>query len=231
MVDIMDDIQWVRIIWDKLIKAVEDMRYLLERGYKRESAANFVASKYVLDKMGRSILYRCVYSLEDAKKVKEKAVSPEMLKGSKVAIDGFNVLNTLQSFVSGKLLVLCDDGVVRDIAEVHGEFRPTGIVEELIRLSVKTLKELGVVFASFYYESQISKSGEISALTRRILQEEGMEGSVETEKSVDSALLKDKRVVITSDSVIIHRAEKFFDLAGYIILKKKPQNLISLSSI
>lgn len=227
----MDDVQWVNNVWDRLIKAVEDMRYLLDRGYKREAVVNFVASKYVLDRMGRSVLYRCVYSSEDSKRVKEKAVSPDMLKGSRVAVDGFNVLNTLQSFVSGRLLVLCDDGVVRDISEVHGEFKPTGMVEDLIRLSVRTLKKLEVAATYFYYESQISRSGEISALTRRILQEEGVEGLVETEKSVDSALLRNKRIIITSDSVVIHRADRFFDLAGHIILKKKPQNLISLSSV
>ncbi|MEM1666137.1 MAG: DUF434 domain-containing protein [Nitrososphaerota archaeon] len=227
----MDDVQWVKNVWDKLVKAVEDMRYLLDRGYKREAAANFVASKYVLDKMGRSILYRCVYSSEDAKRVKEKAVSPEMLKGSEVAVDGFNVLNTLHSFMNGKLLVLCDDGVVRDVSEVHGEFRPTGITEGLIRMSVRTLKELEVAAASFYYESQISKSGEISTLTRRILQEERVEGLVEAEKSVDSALLRYNRIVITSDSVVIHRADRFFDLAGYIILREKPPNLISLRNV
>ncbi|MCS7136500.1 MAG: DUF434 domain-containing protein [Nitrososphaerota archaeon] len=226
----MEDIQWIKNVWDRLIRAVEDTRYLLDRDYKRESVVNFVASRYVLDKMGRSILYRCVYSSKDVKKVREKAVSPHDLKGSGVVVDGFNVLNTLQSFVNGKLLVLCDDGVVRDISEVHGEFRPTGITEDLIRLSVRTLKELKVADTSFYYEMQISMSGEISALTRRILQEEGVEGSVKTEKSVDSALLRDKRIVITSDSVVIHRADRFFDLAGYIILREKPPNLISLRS-
>jgi hypothetical protein len=181
--------------------------------------------------MGRSILYRCVYSSEDAKRIKEKAASPGELKGSRVVVDGFNVLNTLQSFMNGKLLVLCDDGIVRDISEVHGEFRPTSMTEELIRLAVKTLKELEVADASFYYESQISKSGEISALTRRILQEEGVNGLVETEKCVDSALIRDKRIVITSDSVVLHRADKFFDLAGYIILREKPSNLVSLRNV
>ncbi len=210
--------------------AIEDMRYLLDRGYKRESAVNFVASRYVLDKICRSILYRCVYSSEDAKRVKEKAVSPDELKGSKVVVDGFNVLNTLHSFMSGKILVLCDDGIVRDVSEVHGEFRPTGMTEQLIRLGIKTLKELGVTYASFYYETQISKSGEISALTRRILQEEGVDGLVKTEKSVDSTLLKDRCIVITSDSVVIYRADRFFDLAGYIILRESPKNLIMLKN-
>jgi len=227
----MDDVQRIKSVWDKLVMAVEDMRYLLDRGYKRESAVNFVAGRYVLDRMGRSILYRCVYSSEDARRIKEKAASPDELKGSKVAVDGFNVLNTLQSFINGKLLVLCDDGVVRDVSEVHGEFRPTSMVEELIRLVVRTLKELEVANVAFYYESQISKSGEISALTRRILREEGVDGLVETEKCVDSALIKDKRIVVTSDSVVLHRAYKFFDLAGYIILREKSSNLISLRNV
>ncbi len=227
----MDDVQRIKSIWDKLVMAVKDMRYLLDRGYKRESAVNFVASRYVLDRMGRSILYRCVYSSEDAKKIKEKAASPDELKGSRVAVDGFNVLNTLQSFINGKLLVLCDDGVVRDVSEVHGGFRPTSMTEELIRLVVRTLKELEVANVVFYYESQISKSGETSALTRRILKEEGVDGLVETEKCVDSALIRDKRIVVTSDSVVLHRADKFFDLAGYIILREKSSNLISLRNV
>ncbi|MEM3066875.1 MAG: DUF434 domain-containing protein [Nitrososphaerota archaeon] len=227
----MDDVQWVKSVWDKLIRAAEDLRYLLNRGYKRESAVDFVANRYVLDRMARSILYRCISSSECVKRVRERAIDPSELKDDKVAVDGFNVLNTLQSFRDGRLLVLCDDGVVRDVSEVHGEFRSTSTTEELIRLIVKTLKELKVAEVFFYYESQISKSGEISALTRRILQEEGMEGSADTEKSVDSALLRDKRLVISSDSVVIHKADRFFDLAGYIILREKPHNLVSLKNV
>jgi len=227
----MDDVEWVRSVWDKLLRAAEDLRYLLDREYKRESAVDFVANRYVLDRMARSILYRCVSSSEWARKVREKAMDPSGLKGVKVAVDGFNVLNTLQSFKDGRLLVLCDDGVVRDVSEVHGDFKPTGATEGLIRLIVKTLKELKAEEAIFYYESQISRSGEISALTRKILEEEGMKGSAETEKSVDSALLRDRCVVVSSDSVVIHRADRFFDLAGYIILKERPYNLVSLKNV
>ena len=75
----------------KLKDAIIDMRYLLSRGYKREHAANFIASRYLLSKEERAILYRAVYDPIQAEIHKQKKVKPEFISQRILTIDGYNL--------------------------------------------------------------------------------------------------------------------------------------------
>lgn len=214
--------------YKRLLEAAKDLRYLLDRGYKKESAVNFVSNRYSFNKVFRSILYRAVISKSDAEEIRKRHASPHELLGSKVAVDGFNLINTLNAAVRGELLVLCDDGVIRDVSEVHGSFKFDEVTRGVIRLSIQLLKELGISEAVYYYESQISRSGEISAFTRNTMSEFGLVGYAVTTKSVDSAILREGCIAITSDSALILRVKKFFDLAGYAIARRDNVYIIKL---
>lgn len=47
---------------DKIRTAAFDLRFLLERGYRKRSALNFVANRYLLDMRQRNHLTRTVFS-------------------------------------------------------------------------------------------------------------------------------------------------------------------------
>ncbi|WP_407282659.1 DUF434 domain-containing protein [Methanolobus sp. WCC1] len=61
-------------------KAADDIRYLLEKGYKRDSAIRFVADHYKLDKNERYILARTVFSDATASSRKQKKLDIGNLK-------------------------------------------------------------------------------------------------------------------------------------------------------
>ncbi|MEM2986800.1 MAG: DUF5616 domain-containing protein, partial [Nitrososphaerota archaeon] len=91
---------------------------------------------------------------------------------------------------------------------------------------VKILNELLIKEAIFYYDSMISKSGELAALTRKIMEKGKINGNAIAEKSVDSKIIKEKGIVLSSDSIILLKIEKFFDLPEYVLKIEKRENQI-----
>jgi len=211
-----------------LAEAGRDLRYLLNRGYNRSSSLKLVGDKYRLNRAERSILYRGIYSLSDVESIASKRLMAEDLRDEHVLIDGFNVMNTVEAMLRGEPLILCDDGVLRDFSEIHGKYKLSEKTHESLRLLLKALKELRIASAKMLFESQISKSGEIAGYARRLLRGIGLDGGAETAKNVDSQLQRSKRVIMTSDSAILLRCVKFYDLPAYILRWIPRTRIISL---
>jgi hypothetical protein len=200
-------------------EAVDDLRYLLSRGYGRISAVKFVGDKYVLDKPQRLLLYRGIYPPEGASAHQKKMVGSADISQSELSIDGFNVLWTVDGALKGRPLYLCDDGFVRDISAIHGSVmgedvsRPLGLI-------IIVLKDLNPKNVHFVFDRLISRSGEISREVRRLLSSVSLKGDASTAASADFEVLRKGEIVATSDSVMIEKASRVFDLAGYIITKQ-----------
>jgi len=207
----------VRHRLEVLREAAVDLRYLLDRGYRKESALKLVGDKYQLDKSERLVLYRSTYSKNEIKHVKERMLESSMVTGKDLWIDGFNVLNTVEAALRGDLLILCDDGVVRDFSQVYGRYRFSQLTSSSLQLIMGELENLRPSYVRVFYDSQISRSGEIAKMTREVISSLGLRGDAETIKTVDSVLSKTDAVVCTSDSVILSACRYIFDLAGYII--------------
>jgi len=200
-------------------EAVEDLRYLLSRGYGRISAVKFVGDKYVLDKSQRLLLYRGVYPPEAASAHQSKMVGLADLSQSALSVDGFNVLWTVDGALKGRPLFLCDDGFVRDISAIHGSVTE-GDLSKPLDLIIVALKDLNPKSAYFVFDRLISRSGEISREVRRLLSSASLKGGASTAASADFEVLRRGEIVATSDSVMIEKASCVFDLAAYIITRQ-----------
>ncbi|MEM2525057.1 MAG: DUF434 domain-containing protein [Candidatus Methanomethylicaceae archaeon] len=211
-------------------EAIEDLRYLLSRGYDRSHAIKFIGDRYLLNKEQRLLLYRAVYSQEISYIHKSKLVFPEEIKGNKLLIDGFNVIWTVFSAIKGRPVFLCDDGIVRDISGIHGSIINEEIFSEL-KLIVSNIVQLIPSETIFFFEKQISKSGEIAKIIRILLKENNLFGDAKVVTSPDYELTFLDGIVSTSDSIIIEKVKKIFDLAAYIInkLNIRPLTLSDIS--
>lgn len=212
-------------------EAIEDLRYLLSRGYDRSSAIKFIGDRYLLSKEQRLFLYRAVYPEEVSLLHKSKLAPPEEIKGSRLLIDGFNVIWTVFSAVKGYPVFLCDDGIVRDISGIHGSTINKEIFSEL-ELIVFNIVQLMPKETIFFFEKQISKSGEIAKKVRALLKENGLFGDARLVTSPDYELTSIEGIVSSSDSIIIEKAKRIFDLAAYIInkLNIRPITLLEIST-
>jgi hypothetical protein len=197
--------------------AAIDFHYLLNRGFPRKTSLELVGNRYGLSFDQRHILHRGIFSDSDAKAKKEKRVSLQNLRNRKVAIDGHNVLITVEAALAGRPLVSSNDGFIRDISGLSGNFRKTKLTDEAIPLILDVLKRARPLYSLFLFDAPISKSGLLAFEVREHLKKKGIPGEALAIKVPERVLFKFSGIVATSDTAIIDRSEAVFDLAGSII--------------
>lgn len=193
-------------------EAYRDLKYLLNRGYRKSVALNFIANHYRLLKEERHLLARCVFSDEWIEEVRKKLLPSEEIRGRVLAVDGFNVLITFESLLSGKA-ILCEDNLVRDL-ECRGKYRLHGGTERNVGLIVSTLERLSPKRVVFFYGKNNSGSGLLRKITLDALERFGVSGEVHLVKNPDYEL-KSFELVSTADIGIIAKVSHVFDLARF----------------
>lgn len=210
----------------ELKKAVEDLLYLLNKKYPKQNSLDLVGNRYNLDSDKRHILHRAIYSEKESKARRKKLISPLEVKNRIIGIDGYNVLITVESAIRKKPVILCRDGLVRDISSVSKKYKISEATLKALDLIFKVLVKYRPKKVFFYFDSPISKSGELASSVREKLEEDGLEGGAFAVKVPERYLLNFE-VVSTSDSAIIERTKSILDLAGFIIRKRLKKKLIS----
>ena len=215
----------------KLQNATADLKFLLNKDYNKKAALDFVGNHYLLDKDERNYLQRKVYSTQKSKGRKSKIIPLSKIKGKKLLIDGYNVLITVESICSSdNSIVVCDDGILRDVNAVFGKYRCKDETRDALNSIVALVKIYHPADVEFFFDSQVSKSGELAQLAGKILIEHGVEGNARTEPNVDYQLVKESGetggVVASSDSVIMDQVEYILDIPCFIHkIKKKNLSL------
>jgi hypothetical protein len=214
-----------------LIEAAKDLRHLLNRGYNRESAVSFVGDRYQLNREERFLLYRAIYDNQSAEEHRRKMLPIKSIKGKKLAVDGYNVLITVESLLKGLPLVYSDDGLIRDISGVFRGYQITDITYQAANLILKEIQTHHPASVHFFFDEPISKSGELANYFRQELKKHNLKGDAETVKMADKATTMTGEITASSDCVVIDHATKIVDLAGEIVKKKRQKKLIELTEV
>lgn len=213
---------------ERLEKAAEEFRYLLNRGYNREVALNFVVSHHRLDKTHKLILLRSVFSDKEVEERRRKTASFEELRGKSLSVDGYNVLIVLETMLKNGLLVEGDDGYIRDISGVHGKYKVTGLTTKALNILLEELKEARPRVVLMFFDRPVSKSGELAGAARQLMEKHGIVGDSLTAGQTDNAVISAGEIALTSDSVILQKAKECFDVAGHIVKKKRYEKILKL---
>ncbi|ALV63982.1 hypothetical protein ADU37_CDS22850 [Thermococcus sp. 2319x1] len=200
-----------------LLLAYEDLKYLLNRGYRKKYALEFVANHYRLSQKERHFLFRCVFSDREIEERKVKLLQPGNLKEKVLGIDGFNVLITLESLLDG-MVILCEDGLLRDLKH-QGGYKISPRTLQTLSLLIDFLKTLNLKEVLFLYDAPVSKSGKVAELTGELLNRYGVSGKVKLSKAPDHDL-KAFEVVASSDIGIIEKVPFVVDLPQMIAKKR-----------
>jgi hypothetical protein len=215
-----------KIITKNLKNAEYDLKFLLNRGYRKKSGLSLVANKYLLNRDERNLLVRKVYSNEKAYARRVKIVNINNIRNKTIIIDGYNVLITSEIIYKQEYssLILCDDGFLRDIKAVFGKYKNSTSSEKAIINILTILKHHVPRFIYFIYDSPVSKSGELAKLTESLIKTSGIDGCAVTNKNVDLELVKlskkNEGIVATSDGPVIDRVEHVLDIPYWICKKK-----------
>jgi len=200
-----------------LQKAAEDFRYLLNRGYPRKASLELVGNRNGLTFDERHLLHRGVFSDKDSESRRKKIISIKEVPNKNLAIDGHNVLITVEAGLSGRPLILADDGFIRDISGLSGSFKKTEVTDKAMRLIVGLLKKWRPRNVLFLFDAPISKSGILAQEMRALLKKENLPGDAMAVKVPEKILIGFPGVIATSDTAIIDRSKRVVDLAGDII--------------
>ena len=200
-----------------LKKAAHDFRFLLNRGYPRKAALELVGNRYGLTSDERHLLHRGVFSNSDSESRRKKKAFIGDVPNKDLVIDGHNVLITIEAGISGRPLVLADDGFIRDISGLSGSFKQTETTKKAIQFIIRLVKKIRPSQTLFLLDAPISKSGELAEGVRSYLKKEDIPGDAIAVKVPERILIGFPGVVATSDTAIIDKSKKVLDLAGHII--------------
>jgi len=206
----------------RLHEAAIDFRYLLSRAYPRKASLELVGNRYQLTSDERHLPHRGVFSHGDARKRLKKKVSLQKISGQELAIDGYNVIITIEAALSGRPLIFGDDGFLRDISVLSSNFRRTRRTEESLRLIYALLKERKPHRTMFLFDAPSSKSGRLAQEVKRQLQEMDIPGDAEAIRVPEDILIGFPGIVATSDTAIIDQSARIVDLAGFLIRQRVP---------
>lgn len=213
----------------ELWEAADDFRYLLNRGYPREGSLQLVGNRYNLTQDFRHLLRRGVFPHKVAQLRTRKRTSLKEIRSQGIAIDGYNVLITLESALKEKTILLADDGFIRDISGVSAGYREGPETVEALRLIIDLLHAAGTTEAIFLFDSPISGSGELAARIRGLMRDKGVLGNAMAVKVPERTMEGYEGIIASSDSALIDQTQKVFDLAGYLIRKKLKTHYIDLT--
>ncbi len=205
-----------------LLRAIADFSLLLTKGYAEKSALKLVGDRFSLTQRQRLAVMRSACSDEQLVSRNQRCIAPKNLEGKSIAIDGYNVLITIEAAMSGGVIFKGRDGCYRDLASIHGTYRKVTETIPAVQLMGDFLREIGAGQALWLLDSPVSNSGRLKTLIRELAEKNGWNWQIELVLSPDAELKKTDLVVATSDSVVLDDCKSWVNLATEIIKKKLP---------
>ena len=192
------------------------------------TALGLVGNRYGLDETARRLLHRGVFAPEVAAARRAKLRRLSDLPGHPLALDGHNVLITLECALRKLPLVAADDGWVRDVGEVSRAFRPSPATDRVLTLLAGYLADQAPGPVEVFYDAPLSRSGEVARRTREIFASRGITVRAAAVPVPERELAAFPGAVATSDTALIDAHETLVDLAGEIIRRQREWPLIDL---
>jgi hypothetical protein len=216
------------VSWPKLPDAAADFRFLLARGYPRQNALSLVGNRYGLEHTARQLLHRGVFAPELARARRAKLRLLRDLPGRPLALDGHNVLITLECAARGLPLVAADDGFIRDVGEISGAFKVSPATDRVLALLADYLADHAARPVEVFYDAPLSRSGELARRTREMFASRGLAVQAAAVPVPERLLSGFTGAIATSDTALIDAHTAVVDLAGEIIRRHPSWRLISL---
>ncbi|MHC4309607.1 MAG: DUF434 domain-containing protein [Planctomycetota bacterium] len=211
--------------------ATADFSLLLTKGYADKSALKLVGDKFSLTERQRLAVMRSACSDQNLTSRNQHCVAIEDLAGQGIAIDGYNVLITVEAAMSSACVFKGRDGCYRDLASIHGTYRKVTETIPTLQLIGEFLKEIGVNDATWLLDSPVSNSGRLKTLIGKLARESSWNWEIELHLSPDAELKKTDLIVASSDSVVLDGCKRWCNLATEIIKRKLASvRVIDLSS-
>jgi len=145
----------------RLLYAQEELRFLMDREYPVSPVIKLIGDRYQLSARQRFALQRTTCKSESCKLRRAKSLPFNSSKEGPIHIDGFNLLITLEVALSGGIILLGQDGIIRDLAGLRGTYRMIDKTDKALEVLGKVFKELEAGEIYFYLDAPVSNSGKL----------------------------------------------------------------------
>jgi hypothetical protein len=204
-----------------LRRAQQDILYLIGRGYPMKNASTFVGNHFLLSERQRLALVRATSPRDELDLRLGKELSGDTI-GRTAAIDGLNIIITMEVALSEGTLIRCMDHTVRDLAGLRGTYRLIDQTDEAIRLIGDKLAELQTEEVTFYLDAPVSNTGRLKLRILDLLKTYPFRVNTELVNNAD-VILEKLGNVITSDAIILNRCQSWFNLIAPVIRERLPE--------
>lgn len=214
-----------------LAQAVDDLCWLLSKHYAANSSLKLVGDRYGLVARQRIAVARCSCSDEEAKLRQLHAVPPIALAGRRIALDGYNILSTIEAALSGGVILIARDSAYRDMASMHGSYRKVAETRPALELLGQELSDLHLADCLWYFDKPVSNSGRLKNMMEDIARRKSWPWRIELVANPDALLSKSSDIVATADSIILNKCALWHNLARNIIQKHiQTAHIVDLST-
>jgi hypothetical protein len=190
------------------------------------SAIKIVGDRYRLDQRQRMAVSRCACSDQALADRAFSRAEGDSLNAQVLAIDGDNVLTSIEAALAGGIILKARDGCFRDIASVHGTWRKVRETVPAVEIVGQFLIRLGVTRAVWYLDSPVSNSGRLKTLLRETAAAAEWLWDIELVPNPDTILCVTDLCVATADSGILDRCRRWVNLARTAIEQFVPDATI-----
>lgn len=211
----------------RLRVAQQELHWLLDRGYPMQTAVNFIGGHHQLTARQRSALQRATDRTACLKQRQFTRLPPAELPRGPILIDGFNLIITLETALSGSLLICGADDVLRDLAGLRGTYRIIEQTGRALDLIGSLLSACAVPEVHFYLDAPVSNSGRLKQEIMRRAASWSCRTSTLLVPDADGPLSGQERIV-SSDSVLLDRCRSWFNLSAMLVGQQIPQAWIAV---
>jgi hypothetical protein len=207
---------------ERLRPAVAELSWLLGRGYPPRASLALVGDRHALVDRQRKAVQRCAAAADSVERRLAHRVEPSALHGERVVIDGYNVLLTVESALSGGVVLEARDGTFRDIAAMSRHYKRVGSTRPALELIGDELAGAGVIGVHWLFDRPISNSGRLARILDQLAAERSWPWLVELVANPDPVLRESHDVIATADSAILDRCRRWLNLARWVIETRIP---------
>jgi hypothetical protein len=223
--------------WPDLRSAVSDLAWLLSHDYSMKSALKLVGDHYQLDERQRLAVMRSTCSDASLALRRANERGPADITGQPLAIDGYNLLTTVEAALGGGILLRGRDGCFRDMASLHGHYKRVLETEPALLRIGRTIAALNAGHATLYLDAPVSNSGRLKKMMEQTAAESAWHWTITLVQDPDPLLARSPHIVVTADSVILdgtrlrpgESAPRWFNLASRIIADIATVAIVDLS--
>ena len=198
--------------------------YLINEGYDIKQASTFVGNHFLISERQRLAIVRSLATDTQLQNRQKKQLSIKDISGTKVWIDGFNTIITLEIFLSDSILLTGMDGTIRDLASLRGTYRLIPETYRAIQMMFDVLQNANVIAVNILLDEPVSNSGRLKSLIADIAEKYPFALDIQLLKDVDRKLYN-KDNVITSDSVILDHCNSWINLTAECLRLKGKSSL------